>query len=104
MDKNLIFEANPSLDCFYETTDSSCFFTENAAEAHAKTLKDKKVNFVHKSSSTTETEQVNDPSESELAKQIEVVAEVLEPTAPLVETEKVEPNVVPIAEKPNTKK
>ena len=93
--KNPIFEANPSLDCYYETQDGSCFFTENAAQGHAKTLKDKKVSIVHK------------------ANEIEVEAEVLEPVAPIepatptvpvVEPEKVEPKVVPMEAKPNTKK
>lgn len=46
MSKNEIFEAHPKLDCYFETSDGSCFYTENAAEAHAKTLKDKKVKSV----------------------------------------------------------
>lgn len=51
--KNPVFEANPSLDCYFETTDGSCFFTENAAETHAKTLNDKKVKAVHNTNSPT---------------------------------------------------
>lgn len=45
--KNPVFEANPSLDCYFETADGSPFFTENAANNHAKTLKDKTVKAVH---------------------------------------------------------
>ena len=48
MSKNEIFEAHPKLDCYFETSDGSCFYTENAAEAHSKTLKDKKVKTVVK--------------------------------------------------------
>lgn len=96
--KNPIFEANPSLDCYFETTDGSCFFTENAAQGHAKSLKDKTVKAVHK---------VNDTSNSEVVKQIEVEAEEVDPNAttePVAEPEKVEPKVEPVVAKPNTKK
>jgi hypothetical protein len=47
MTKNPVFEANPSLDCYFKTADGSPFFTENAANNHAKTLKDKTVKAVH---------------------------------------------------------
>ena len=46
MEKNPVFEANPSLDCYFETADGGAFFTENAANNHAKTLKDKTVTSV----------------------------------------------------------
>ena len=54
MSKNKIFEAHPKLDCYFETSDGSCFYTENAAEAHSKTLKDKKVKTVVKKSTPVE--------------------------------------------------
>ena len=54
MSKNEIFEAHPKLDCYFETSDGSCFYTENAAEAHSKTLKDKKVKTVVKKSTPVE--------------------------------------------------
>lgn len=38
-----IFDENPNLDEVYETTDGNQFFTRNAAENHAKTLKAKTV-------------------------------------------------------------
>ena len=43
MEKNPVFEANPSLDCYFETTDGEAFFTENAANNHALSLKDRTV-------------------------------------------------------------
>jgi hypothetical protein len=42
MSKDL-FEANPSLDRYYETADGTAFYTNNSAELHAKTLDDKSV-------------------------------------------------------------
>jgi hypothetical protein len=42
MSKDL-FEANPSLDRYYETADGTAFYTENSAELHAKTLEDQTV-------------------------------------------------------------
>lgn len=38
-----IFEENPNLDEVYQTADENLFFTRNAAENHAKTLKAKNV-------------------------------------------------------------
>lgn len=38
-----IFEENPSLDTVYQTSDENYFYSQNAAENHAKTLKDKTV-------------------------------------------------------------
>lgn len=54
MSKKEIFEAHPKLDCYFETSDGSCFYTENAAEAHAKTQKDKKVKKVYNEGSAKE--------------------------------------------------
>lgn len=44
---NEIFEANPKLDYYFETSDRNCFLTKTAAVSHAKTLKDKKVKMVY---------------------------------------------------------
>ena len=82
--KNEIFKANPNLDCYFETTDGECFFTENAAEAHSKTLKDKKVKAVY-----------NEALKKKVSS--EPVEPKAEPVVPAIETEKVEP-VVPAAE------
>ncbi len=38
-----IFEANPSLDRYYETSDGTPFYTKNSADLHAKTLEDQTV-------------------------------------------------------------
>lgn len=46
--KNKVFEANPSLDCYFQTTDGECFFTENAAKDHARSLADKTVKPFHR--------------------------------------------------------
>jgi len=46
--KNTIFDTHPNLDCYFETADGSCFFTENAAASHSKTLEDKRVKLVHR--------------------------------------------------------
>lgn len=76
--KNIIFDTHPKLDCYFETADGSCFFTENAAEAHSKTLKDKKVKAVY-------NEALKKKASSE------PVEPKSEPVVPAVETEKVEP-------------
>ncbi|HFG0564486.1 hypothetical protein [Flavobacterium psychrophilum] len=52
--KNPVFEANPSLDCYFETADGTAFFTENAANNHAKTLKDKTVKAVHNTNTSAD--------------------------------------------------
>jgi hypothetical protein len=97
--KNEIFEANPQLDCYFETTDGACFFTENAAKDHARSLTEKAVTPYHKSNyvvvdSVEEIEvvgSVEGTSDSELAKQFEVIDEVIVPTAPVEPVAPVEP-------------
>jgi predicted DNA-binding WGR domain protein len=65
--KNPIFEANPSLDCYFETSDGSCFFTENAAESHAQTLKNKKVKSVYAETTSTDAVTENVETTSKVA-------------------------------------
>lgn len=38
-----VFKDNPNLDLCYETSDKKCFYLENDAINHAKSLKNKKV-------------------------------------------------------------
>lgn len=83
--KNIIFDTHPKLDCYFETADGSCFFTENAAEAHSKTLKDKKVKAVY--NEALKKKASSEPAEPKA-----------EPVVPAVETEKVNAPVVPAAE------
>ena len=90
--KNEIFKANPQLDCYFETTDGECFFTENAAKDHAKSLADKTVKTHHKSDyvePTEEVDQVVEPTEpvEETDEPTEEVEEVVEPTEPVEEIE-----------------
>lgn len=56
--KNEIFKANPQLDCYFETADGECFFTENAAKNHAGSLANKTVKSHHKSDYVEPTETV----------------------------------------------
>lgn len=48
-----IFEQNKSLDVAYKTSDGVFFYTENNAQNHAKTLKNKKVTKVVRSQKKT---------------------------------------------------
>ena len=90
--KNEIFKANPQLDCYFETTDGECFFTENAAKNHAGSLANKTVKSHHKSDyvePTEEVEEVVEPTEpvEETDEPTQEVEEVVEPTEPVVEIE-----------------
>lgn len=92
--KNEIFEANPKLDCYYETADGNAFFTENAAKAHAKDLNDKTVKTRHRVElveKTQETEKEVKIVEKEV-EDIEVIAEIVEPIEPVTE-EKNQPKI-----------
>ena len=110
--KNEIFKANPQLDCYFETSDGECFFTDNAAKDHAKSLADKTVKTHHKSDyvePTEEVEEVVEPTEpveetdeptqeveevvepTEPVEEIEVTAEIVEPTEPVEPVASVEP-------------
>ena len=103
--KNEIFKANPQLDCYFETTDGECFFTDNAAKDHAKSLADKTVKTHHKSDYVEPTQEVDEdvePTEpveptQEVAEpvqpveEIEVTAKIVEPTEPVEPVASVEP-------------
>jgi hypothetical protein len=52
--ENPIFENNPSLDYYFETSDGNSFFTEHAAQSHAQGLKNKQVKTVYKEVATQE--------------------------------------------------
>lgn len=114
--KNPVFEANPSLDCYFETADGSCFFTENAADSHARSLTEKTVKTRHKSDYVEPTQEVAEPSES-VAPEMKIVRDdeqnasnPVEPvitTKPVLTTEKVETEATaPVAQavKTNIKK
>jgi hypothetical protein len=42
------FKMYPNLDVYYQTSDGTAFFTQNAAENHAKTLENKTVTKITK--------------------------------------------------------
>lgn len=44
--KHEIFEANPNLKEVHATSDGQCFYNDNDAKMHAKTLKDKSVELI----------------------------------------------------------
>jgi hypothetical protein len=44
--KNEIFESNPQLKEVHVTADGQCFYNDNDAKLHAKSLEDKKVELV----------------------------------------------------------
>jgi hypothetical protein len=44
--KHEIFETNPNLKEVHMTSDGECFYNENDAKMHAKSLEDKKVEIV----------------------------------------------------------
>jgi hypothetical protein len=52
-----IFDAHPKLDCYFKTSDGSCFYTENAAETHAKTLENKNVKTIVRESKAVESKE-----------------------------------------------
>ena len=105
--KNEIFQANPKLDCYFKTSDGECFFTENAAKDHARSLTEKTVETLHRFDYVEPNEEVVKPSEP-VAPEMKIVSddtqnasEPVEPTAttePIVDskedsqkTESVEP-------------
>ncbi|AUX17354.1 hypothetical protein [Flavobacterium columnare] len=81
--KNEIFKANPQLDCYFETADGECFFTENAAKNHSVSLTNKTVKPHHKSDYIESTEEVD---------------ETVETTEPVQETDKSTQNVDEVEE------
>lgn len=79
-----IFNDNPNLDVAYKTADGKYFYTENGAQNHALTLKNKEVKKVVRTEEATEQEEVKN----------EVATETEEPQT-LVTTEPSEPSETP---------
>lgn len=79
-----IFNDNPNLDVAYKTADGKYFYTENSAQNHALTLKNKEVKKVVRTEEATETEEVKN----------EVATETEEPQT-VVTTEPSEPSENP---------
>jgi hypothetical protein len=90
--KNKIFKANPKLDCYFETTDGECFFTENSAKDHARNLEDKTVKPFHRANYiVVDSIDVNDEIFETIAPvvQTEALNEIIEIKAPVENTEDV---------------
>ena len=66
-----IFNDNPNLDVAYKTADGKYFYTENGAQNHALSLKNKEVKKVVRTEDATETEEVK----NEVATQTEKLSE-----------------------------
>lgn len=79
-----IFNDNPNLDVAYKTADGKYFYTENGAQNHALTLKNKEVKKVVRTEEATEQEEVKN----------EVVTETEEPQT-VVTTEPSQPSENP---------
>ena len=79
-----IFNDNPNLDVAYKTVDGKYFYTENGAQNHALTLKNKEVKKVVRTEEATEQEEVKN----------EVVTETEEPQT-VVTTEPSQPSENP---------
>lgn len=71
-----IFNDNPNLDVAYKTADGKYFYTENGAQNHALSLKNKEVKKVVRTEEATETEEVK----NEVATQTEKPSETPEPS------------------------
>ena len=85
--KNKIFKANPQLDFYFETTDGECFFTENAAKDHARSLTEKAIT-THNKSDYSGTDSADETDESAV---LTIVSEeVIEPVVPAEPTTPVE--------------
>ena len=46
--KNQVFESNPNMKEYFETSDGQPFYKKQDAELHARSLKDKKVTLVER--------------------------------------------------------
>lgn len=79
-----IFSNNPTLDLYYKTSDGNAFFTKNAAHNHAKTLEDKSVKKVTKTS-------VKDDETKEI-KTAEITVDSLLPAGDILSKEKSKAN------------
>ena len=75
-----IFNDNPNLDVAYKTADGKYFYTENGAQNHAQTLKNKEVKKVVRTEETTEKEEVKNEIVTETEEPQTIVA--AEPSEP----------------------
>ena len=76
-----IFNDNPNLDVAYKTADGKYFYTENGAQNHAQTLKNKEVKKVVRTEEATEKEDVKNEVVTETQKpQTVVTTELSEPS------------------------
>lgn len=75
-----IFNDNPNLDVAYKTADGKYFYTENGAQNHAQTLKNKEVKKVVCTEDATEKEEVKNEVVTE--KQKPQTVETIEPSEP----------------------
>lgn len=84
---NKIFQNNPQLDVYFETSDGTPFYTENAAKNHAKDLKDKEVKRIERDVEVVEDNSSETPEYdmSMTRQELEKVADFYE-----VETSKAE--------------
>jgi len=86
-----IFSNNPTIDLYYKTSDGTPFFTKNVAQNHAKTLEDKSVSKVTRTSLKTAVlvtdgisakDEVKEPKKGKTVKtEQETVKDVKEPDA-----------------------
>lgn len=83
-----IFNDNPNLDVAYKTADGKYFYTENGAQNHAQTLKNKEVKKVVRPEEATEKEDVKNEVVTETQKPQTVVT--TEPSEPSENTESLE--------------
>jgi len=93
-----IFNDNPNLDVAYKTADGKYFYTENGAQNHAQTLKNKEVKKVVRTEEATEKEDVKNEVITETQKLQTVVT--AEPSEPLESTDSSE--VSDISENPES--
>jgi hypothetical protein len=102
--KNSIFKANPKLDCYFETSDGTPFYTDYAANTHAKSLDNKSVKTVHRSDAVEPTTPIEEKKEA--TQPVEPIAPVqekkeatqpVELTTPIEEKKEVTEPVEPIA-------
>lgn len=65
-----IFKEYPTLECYYKTSDGQCFFNENSAQLHGRTLKDTKVAVVERGATKEKTSeaQVRETAQAIIAK------------------------------------
>lgn len=75
-----IFNDNPNLDVAYKTADGKYFYTENGAQNHALSLKNKEVKKVVRTEEATETEEVKNEVVTETEEPQTIVA--AEPSEP----------------------